>query len=375
MKILWSSNAPWSCSGYGTQTKYILPRLQKLGHEVAVFAWDGLHHGRLSIAGVEVLPGGYMPFGADLIGDHVKAVGAELVISLQDVWVLPEDYRERMGCRWAAWFPVDGFPVSPRVLKVAKTADYPLVYSRFGEREALAAGLSVRYIPHGVETAVFRPGDKVRAREAMGIDPGWFLAVSVGTNRTGNRKAHDVALQAFARFLDANPEARLYVHCDPSTVEGGQDLHALCRALGIGDRVLFPDRYQYLMGFSDEQMAAVYQAADVLLGATMAEGFGLPIIEAQACGCPVITTNHSSMPELTFFGEATEPAQLTWNGLNCWHAVPSVANVHRALMEIAALDDETLAERSAAVAGLVQAEFGWDVVVERYWRPFLESLD
>lgn len=374
MKILWSSNAPWSCSGYGTQTKYIAPRLKKLGHEVAVFAWDGLHHGRLSIAGTEVLPGGMLPFGADLIGEHVKAVGAELVISLQDVWVLPEDYRQRMGCRWAPWFPIDGFPMSPRVGRVAATAEYPLVYSRFGEREAVAGGLPVRYIPHGIETGVFHPGDQVRAREAMGLDPEMFLAVLVGTNRSGNRKALDVAFQAFARFLDGHPNARLYCHADPTRAEGGLDLHALCRALKIGDKVLFPDRYQYLMGFSDEQVAAVYQAADVLLGAAMGEGFGLPILEAQACGTPAITTNHSAMTELTHFGEATEPAQLTWNGLDTWHAMPSVGNVWAALERIAALGEEERAERSAEVVEWVRREYDYDTVVEQYWRPFLESV-
>src|SRR5205823_2035716 len=48
----------------------------------------------------------------------------------------------------------------------------------------------------------------------------------------------------------------------------------------------------------DEERALLYSAADVLLYPSLYEGFGLPILEAMACGCPVITSNISSMPEV-----------------------------------------------------------------------------
>jgi len=58
-----------------------------------------------------------------------------------------------------------------------------------------------------------------------------------------------------------------------------------------------------LLGFvPDEKLFALYQAARMLIYPSLQEGFGLPILEAMACGCPVITANTSSLPEVA--GEA-----------------------------------------------------------------------
>ena len=59
------------------------------------------------------------------------------------------------------------------------------------------------------------------------------------------------------------------------------------------------DQYRYTSGLiSEADLCDWYDAIDVLLGSTYAEGFGLPIVEAMACGTPVITTKCSSMEEL-----------------------------------------------------------------------------
>ena len=49
---------------------------------------------------------------------------------------------------------------------------------------------------------------------------------------------------------------------------------------------------------SDERLAALYQNAAVFVFPTLYEGFGLPVLEAMACACPVITSNTSSLPEV-----------------------------------------------------------------------------
>ena len=70
------------------------------------------------------------------------------------------------------------------------------------------------------------------------------------------------------------------------------DIYKLPKKLGIENRVKF-------LGYvPDEQLPALYSGAEALLFPSLFEGFGLPILEAQACGCPVITSNLSSMPEV-----------------------------------------------------------------------------
>ena len=70
------------------------------------------------------------------------------------------------------------------------------------------------------------------------------------------------------------------------------DLHSLVGQLGISHDVVFTG------GVPLEETARFYQAADVLVYPSFSETFGLPILEAMACGCPVVTSNVSAMPEI-----------------------------------------------------------------------------
>lgn len=71
-----------------------------------------------------------------------------------------------------------------------------------------------------------------------------------------------------------------------------EEIYGLPKKLGIEKRVKF-------LGYvSDKDLQALYSGAIALVFPSLFEGFGLPILEAQACGCPVITSNISSMPEV-----------------------------------------------------------------------------
>lgn len=378
MRILWSSNAIWACTGYGVQAKHLLPRFVELGHEVAQFAWYGLRGAKLRAAGITLYPAVGDPWGTDVIGAHVKDFKADVVISLQDIWVLPEDYRERVGVPWVCWFPVDQEPAPPKVVERAKTADYPVVYSRFALEQMEKAGLTCHYIPHGVNVEVYRPEDKVAARRELGLPETAFVAGMVAANKGyPSRKAFPENLEAFARFAarrkDLDPV--LYLHTDKSTRQGGVDLVALAEALGIRDRVYFVDQYYYHMGLPEEQMAVTYNAFDVLLAASMGEGFGIPIVEAQACGVPVIVTRCSSMPELVYNGLTVQPVQRFWTPLNSWAFLPSVDGIVEALEAIAARSEQDRQAMAKRGRDAMVAFYSWDVCVDVYWQPFLEQVE
>lgn len=97
-------------------------------------------------------------------------------------------------------------------------------------------------------------------------------------------------LRAFSKIRDEMPHKLVLV--------GGkgwyrEDVEAVARELGVGERVSF-------VGYvsSHAELAAFYSAADLFVFPSLYEGFGLPILEAMACGCPVITADNSSMPEI-----------------------------------------------------------------------------
>jgi glycosyltransferase involved in cell wall biosynthesis len=97
-------------------------------------------------------------------------------------------------------------------------------------------------------------------------------------------------LEAFARIKDRVPHALILAG------SYGWKSAALARKvedLGLGGRAKF-------VGFvADALLPALYAAADLFVYPTLYEGFGLPPLEAMACGCPVIASNAASLPEVT----------------------------------------------------------------------------
>jgi glycosyltransferase involved in cell wall biosynthesis len=107
----------------------------------------------------------------------------------------------------------------------------------------------------------------------------------------------------------------------------------------------------------------------------MGEGFGIPIIESQACGTPVITSKWTSMPELTINGYSTEIAQRWWTPLSSWGCIPSIDNILEALEKIYAWADDERRDRSEYGIYHMKAHYDWDVVVRDGWAPFLERVE
>ena len=100
-------------------------------------------------------------------------------------------------------------------------------------------------------------------------------------------------IQAFIRIKDSIP------HCIYFT--GGDswldtEVHDMITNNNLSERII-------KLGFiSEEDLVMMYNLADCYLYPSLYEGFGLPILEAQACGCPVITSSVSSCPEVAGTG-------------------------------------------------------------------------
>ena len=117
-----------------------------------------------------------------------------------------------------------------------------------------------------------------------GFNPDLPFVLHVGSNL--RRKNRDGALRIFAR-CKKKWNARLVFAGDALT----QELLSLADRLGISDRVM------QVPNASDELLEALYNRAVALLYPSRFEGFGWPVIEAQACGCPVVCSNSGPLPE------------------------------------------------------------------------------
>lgn len=385
MRILFASNGPHVPTGYGVPTRHMLNLLKADGHEVACQAWYGLLGGSITWNGMPIYPAQAHPYGVDVIDHHAKDFNADLVITLMDNWILPLDYGERFNARWLAWFPVDGEPAPQASVDRVKRADYNGVFSRHGVEQMALAGAEVEYLPYGIDCGVFKPGDKAQARAKLEIPQDVFFVVTVATNKGyPARKAWPELLQGFKLFSDDVPEARLYLHTRKQPIiKEGIFFEPLLQAVGLNNgTVSFADEQALAIGVQNEDLATLYQAADVMLLPSMGEGFGLPIAEAQACGCPVITQNCSSMSELTISGECIEPLQRMWlPTLGYWWLVPGIERIAEALHEVKRLYHD-LPNRSGGqdVHPVIASQhfkdnYDWPVVYARHWKPLLERIE
>jgi glycosyltransferase involved in cell wall biosynthesis len=135
-----------------------------------------------------------------------------------------------------------------------------------------------------VDTAWFRPPaaeERAQARRALGLGSS-FTVGAVGANSF--RKRFDLILAAFALFASGEPGARLLIKTDRAVSREGRDLAVMAERNGLADRV------QVLTAeLSAEEMRELYWALDLLLNLSEWEGFGLPVLEAMACGLPLVT--------------------------------------------------------------------------------------
>jgi glycosyltransferase involved in cell wall biosynthesis len=124
--------------------------------------------------------------------------------------------------------------------------------------------------------------ERVAALASIGNQP---YILHVGS--TIRRKRVDVLLRTFARTLKEVPQIRLVRVGGTLTEQQSQ----LAKDLDVGDKILQAPH------LTKAQLAAVYQGAALLLQTSDAEGFGLPVIEAMACGCPVVASSIASLRE------------------------------------------------------------------------------
>jgi glycosyltransferase involved in cell wall biosynthesis len=378
MRILWLSNAPWVGSGYGEQTALFVPRLAGQGHEMAIFANYGLQDSLLGWDGYPVYPTDN-DYGNRALPFYLDDFKADQVIALCDAWVLkPDEWPD--GPPVAVWAPIDHTPIPSIVLPVlAHKRIQPIAMSRFGERMMRQAALDPLYVPHGIDTTIFRPHPEARdlARDELGVPRDAFLVGMVAANvgdPNMSRKSFAEAFAGFGRLALNHPDAWLYVHSNgnPRPGAGGLNLYNLATRKGLPqERMRIPSDEAWWRGIPHDFLALAYQAMDCLLMPSMGEGFGVPLIEAAACGVPVIASDHSAMTELCEAGWLVQGQPRDHPGQEADFFTPFIHSIAECLE--AAYDargDRRLRDAAARFA----LEYDADLVADSYWRPALEQL-
>jgi hypothetical protein len=384
LRILWYSNAPFVPTGYGTQTAQAVTRLIKEGHEVAIHAMYGLEGVSSNWNGIKMYPRGMAPYSDDVLVAHGMdwANGnpklPSLIMTLFDVWPLKSKSLD-MVKNIASWVPIDHAPCPADVVDWCKKPNVkPIAMSLFGQKMLNDADVECFYAPHGIES-VFNPESKMvngdrtfTGRELMGIPDDKFVVMMNAANKgaSPSRKSFAENLLAFGIFAQDKTDAILYLHTEKDGAMGGVNLEHLLHACGIReDQYKIVDQYAYRTGFPQQALASMYADADVLLSASMGEGFGLAVIEAQACGTRVIVSDFTAQPELVGSGWAVE-VQPFWDAhQRSWFCIPQVGSI------VDALRHSYEAPRGVDQVAVDFAQaYNADAVWEAHWKPVMKGL-
>jgi len=141
---------------------------------------------------------------------------------------------------------------------------------------------------NGVDAVRFRPGrDGAALVSALGLTPGEYVC-TVG--RIEPRKNHLGLLEAYALMPQPRPPLVIIGQRDP-----GYDVQAVFDAV---QRLGLDDDVRFLEQVTDTQLPALLRHAKLFVYPSLAEGFGMPVLEAMASGVAVVTSNTTSLPEV-----------------------------------------------------------------------------
>ena len=328
--IVFGSDSPYYPTGFAQQCGYIANiAATKMDWETHYLGWQT--RGNPDIKGFNYKIHGILgraPFGKDTYQHLFEEVGPDILFTQGDghmVDTIPKSAHPF----WIWYYPLDGDPINPLIASVLEKADVRVAMSRYGqELTRNQMRLDAEYVPHGVDTKIFSPANKTECKKAFfemfGINTKCDIEESfvfLSMARLNLRKHHIRLLRAFDKFLNTGPskaaikekkeKCYLYLHLDPKDplfMPDPNHDYIFSEWLDVFDLrenvIITPQfmanrkRYDYINGIPAADLALLYNLAAVHVLSTGGEGFGIPTVEAMACGKPSIITDYTTSYEL-----------------------------------------------------------------------------
>lgn len=376
MRILWASNIS-SASAYAQQSMMMFPYIKALGHDITALELGNASRKPYMINDdIRVLPVAHDPLANDCILERMVQSKADVVVTLVDVWRFDPSIWTQVN--WWAICPVDHAPLPPDVAKALSAAKGVIALSRYGQEKLRAAGFDALYAPHMVDPTIFYPIERAYARAQANIPHDSFWVTFVGVNDSvQSRKGIPELLVAWKAFSDRHPDAVLYLHTAisgnlPINGIGGVRIDHILNTLEVRNgSVRICDQSKYLaQSIPQTEIATILAASDVFILPSRGEGFGVPLIEAQATGTPVITTDFAAGAELVGAGWKVG-YEVEWTFQNAFCAKPGIADI------VDALEDAYRQRHNQQIrqqAMKFAERFHIQSAFPKYWQPVFNAI-
>ena len=270
-------------TGIGVYANAVLPALQELNHVLVPGGEEGTAKQRLKrLLWTQLeLPRSANRHKASLIftpapEGYLGPQTIPQVVMVHDLRPISHPERTVQSLYFRSWVP-----------PLLKSCRHVLTNSEFTAREIQrCTGLAdsrITVTPLGYDDQAFKPGPPSSESQ----ERPYLLHVGQAYPHKNQRRL----IQAFAQVVPAHPELRLVLAGKPHPTETPL-LQAMVRELGLQQHVEFRSYVPYA------ELPDLYRGASAFLYPSLWEGFGLPILEAMACGIPVITSSGSGTEEV-----------------------------------------------------------------------------
>jgi glycosyltransferase involved in cell wall biosynthesis len=307
-------------STYGCVWDNLLTRWAKIKPD-----WDFMHVGwqntdrpHKTSEGYIMLPRSRDNWGFDVIENYLMKYQPNILITLADIgkqsgWIPGVNNAKKAGWRgkWIMYSPIDCHQWAVHWDEILMAPDVNVAMAESGEIFMKAHNVpNVKLIQHGVDTKKYFPlAEREKMRIRFGINDK-FVCGFVGRNQT--RKMIPYLMRGFAKFAKEKNDVVLLLHTDanPPGGEGrGNVIDALVwkfeketdQSLFESKKIMLTESNMDVLtrqGIQPENLNDVYNLMDLFVYSTGGEGFGLPGIECQSSGIPIIMSDNTTGPEL-----------------------------------------------------------------------------
>jgi glycosyltransferase involved in cell wall biosynthesis len=258
-------------------------------------------------------------------------------------------------------------PLKRALADPSVTITTPSHWSTQGFRRLGFEDARIAVVPHGIDPRLFRPRPEWRTRVRKELGLSGFVFMSAGA--MSRNKGMDILLRAFAAVAERHPEVRLLLKGADTLYSSKQFLGQALKSLSRSEADLVTERLAYRgAALSMDQMSLFYQAADAYVSPYRAEGFNLPVLEAAACGVPVICTRGGPTDDFVTDEFAlridSRPFPTSLDGETGTHLEPDIDHLVTLMLRMI---DDTEFRATATLAGPRHAagRFTWDHAIEK----------
>lgn len=429
-KILFCSEATFLNTGYATYTREILNYLHSTNKyeiaELGSYAHSQDNRAKnIPWKFYGVMPSPHAPknehdrynsaptfqFGEYAFDNVCLDYRPDIVCDIRDFWMLEHQERSpfRRFFKWCIMPTVDAAPQARQWIATYQSSDACLSYSDWaGEVIKDQSGGKINYIgssPPSAHAAYRILPDKAQLKKSYGVPEDIKVIGTVMRNQ--RRKLYPDLFITFRKFLDTVENPQNYIlYCHTSYPDMGWDIPELLNQYNLASHVMFTyvcpvtnktfaskfkgaviqspftGQFNCMMsnvktGASYEQLSEIMNMFDLYVQYANSEGFGLPQVEAAACGVPVMSTDYSAMESVIrqLGGTPLTPKALYKElETGCFRAVPDNDFTNQKLIEFFKKSEDERKQMGEQTRQNFEKHFRWDQSGSQ-WEKYFDSVE